>query len=170
MTLTPLFLGLIGSGVLLMLLVLILDDFLDALFDGAAPVIAVGLAAAGITGFIVTRAASLPRWPAIGLALAAALVAGALTRAGWRALRRRGPQVLAPLEASELVAAPATVLWWRDGRGKVLIEAPRGGQHQLVASGDEALQAGQSVTVVDAGRDEHGAINVVVSRLALAGE
>ena len=88
----------------------------------------------------------------------------------WRALRRRGPQVLAPLEAVELVAAPATVLWWRDGRGKVLVEAPRGGQHQLVASGDEALRAGQAVTVVDAGRDERGAIHVVVSRLALAGE
>lgn len=169
MTLAHLFIGLMAAGFLVMIVVVVLDDFLTFFFDGAAPVIAVALAAAGAVGLMVTAVASLPTWLAVGVAGVTAVGAGMATRAGWRAIGRRGSQVLTPLEPDELVATTGSVLWWSEGRGKVLVEAPRGGQYQLVATSDEELRTGQSVTVVQAEPDSNGTIRVLVSSLSLTG-
>lgn len=167
MTVTHLFLGLLAAGFLLMLAIVLIDDIFGILFDGAAPVISVALATAGTTGIVATSNANLGVWPAAALAAAVAAGAGTATWAAWRAVRRHVARILTPLEPAELLAVTGSVLWWRDGRGKVLLEAPRGGQYQLVASSDEHLHTGQSVTVIDAEPDEYGSICVVVSSLTL---
>ena len=53
----------------------------------------------------------------IGVPLAAALVAGAGTRALWVRMRRSMPRNAVPLTPGELVGAEVRVLWWQDGRG-----------------------------------------------------
>ena len=135
----------IGCGILALSLVLdgLMDGLDGFLFDGSLPVIATALGVFGAVGAGVQL---------IGVPLAAALVAGAGTRALWVRMRRSMPRNAVPLTPGELVGAEVRVLWWKDGRGEV-IASSRGHQLTLGARSEDPLRGGSTAVVLEAADD-----------------
>ena len=155
----------IGCGILALSLVLdgLTDGLDDFLFDGSLPVIAAALGVFGAVGASVQAMAgqSVATAVLIGVPLAAALAAGAGTRALWVRMRRSMPRNAVPLTPGELVGTEVRILWWKDGRGEV-IASSRGHQLTLEARSEEPLRAGSTAVVLEAADDV-----LVVTSLAL---
>lgn len=161
----------IGCGILA--LSLVLDGLFDGLglddtgFDGALPVIATALGVFGAAGAgVQAMTGQMAGWHMatavlIGVPLAAALVAGAGTRALWVRMRRSMPRNAVPLTPGELVGTEVRIMWWKDGRGEV-IASSRGHQLTLEARSEEPLRAGSTAVVLEAADDV-----LVVTSLAL---
>ena len=97
----------------------------------------------------------------IGVPLAAALVAGAGTRALWVRMRRSMPRNAVPLTPGELVGTEVRIMWWKDGRGEV-IASSRGHQLTLEAHSEDPLHAGSTAVVLETADDA-----LVVTSLSL---
>ena len=144
----------IGCGILA--LSLVLDGLMDGL-DGFLPVIAtlgvfgaVGAGVQAVAGQMTDQRVSMA--VLIGVPLAAALVAGAGTRALWVRMRRSMPRNAVPLTPGELVGTEVRVLWWKDGRGEV-IASSRGHQLTLGARSEDPLRGGSTAVVLEAADD-----------------
>ena len=150
----------IGCGILALSLVLdgLMDGLDGFLFDGSLPVIATALGVFGAVGAGVQAVAGqmtgqrVSMAVLIGVPLAAALVAGAGTRALWVRMRRSMPRNAVPLPPGELVGAEVRVLWWKDGRGEV-IASSRGHQLTLGARSEDPLRGGSTAVVLVAADD-----------------
>ena len=155
----------IGCGILALSLVLdgLMDGLDGFLFDGSLPVIAAALGVFGAVGASVQAMAgqSVATAVLIGVPLAAALAAGAGTRALWVRMRRSMPRNAVPLTPGELIGTEVRILWWKDGRGEV-IASSRGHQLTLEAHSEEPLRAGTTAVVLEAADDV-----LVVTALAL---
>ncbi|QHO90093.1 nodulation protein NfeD [Actinomyces sp. 432] len=154
----------LGCGALALSLLLdgLFDGLDDLLFDGSLPVLACALGVFGAVGMGVQALAGerLSTPVLIGVPLGLAVVAGAVTRAVWRRLRRSMPRNATPLTVGELVGSEVQVVWWKDGRGEVMATS-RGHQATLPARSDDVLRTGAVAWVVDTTADD----TLVVGRI-----
>ena len=154
---TFVFICLLATGLGLLVLTSILDDFLGFLFDGVTPALATGLGATGAIGLIGVSLTGLTDPVLMAVAASVGLASAVGTVWGWH---RVATAVRALPQTEELIGADARVLWWRGTTGKVLVVSPRGDQYQLTATGETDLRPGAMVTVTATAQD-----GVVVTNL-----
>ena len=157
---TLVFICLLATGLGLLVLTSILDDFLSFLFDGVTPALATGLGATGAIGLIGVSLTGLTDPVLMAVAASVGLASAVGTVWGWHRLRRVATAIRALPQTEELIGADARVLWWRGTTGKVLVVSPRGDQYQLTATGETDLRSGAMVTVTATAQD-----GVVVTNL-----